>query len=404
MSESRESAAAAVPRQRRTQYDVAIIGLGAMGSAALWRLARRGARVVGIDRWAPPHVAGSTHGHTRIIREAYFEHPLYVPLVQRAYRLWDELERLSGDELFRATGGLMLGPARGTLVAGALRSAREHGLAHELVDAREVARRFPALAPAEGDVGVIEPRAGLLFPERGVRAMLDAAYALGAASGTGVRAASWRADAGGVTIATNDGDVTAARLIIAAGAWMSALVPELAASLSVMRQMGHWFIPRAHPERFGADRLPVMLWEHAPDHFFYSLPDVGDGLKASIHHEGRVVDPDAPREPVSSQETAQIRALLERLMPDGAGRVRETSTCLYTNTPDGHFAIGHHPAHANVVIASPCSGHGFKFAPAIGDLLADLAMDGGTGFDLSPFALGRLWGRELPHTTPGATP
>ena len=372
-------------------YDVAVIGLGAMGSAAVWQLARRGVRVVGVDRFAPPHPAGSTHGHTRIIREAYFEHPLYVPLVKRAYGLWDELAKSSGDELFRATGGLMLGPPQGTLVAGALRSAKEHGLAHELVDAREVARRYPALVPAAGDVGVIEPRAGVLFPERGVRAMLDAAHELGATTGTGVRVLTWRAEPNGVTITTTDGEVTAARAIFVAGAWMGALVPALAPSLSVMRQLGHWFVPRAHRERFRADRLPVMLWEHAADRFFYSIPDVGDGLKASIHHEGRAVDPDAPRAPVTPAETAQIRALLERLMPDGAGRVRETSTCLYTNTPDGHFAIGRHPDHANVVLASCCSGHGFKFAPAVGGLLADLVLDGGTAFDLSPFALSRLW-------------
>ena len=385
-------------------YDVAVIGLGAHGSAALWQLARRRVRAVGIDRWAPPHDRGSTHGRTRIIREAYFEHPLYVPLVQRAYALWDELARASGAVLFRRTGGLMLGPETGTLVAGALRSARTHGLDYELVDAREVARRYPALTPPGTDVGVIEPRAGLLFPELGVRTMLDAARAAGADTVLGAHVTDWRAGPGEVRITTDGGEIVAARAIIAAGAWMPKLVPELAPSLAVMRQLGHWFAPRAHAERFTADRLPILLWEHAPDRFFYSLPDVGDGLKASIHHEGRLVDPDAPRDAVTPAETAQILELLQRLMPDGAGPVRDTSTCLYTNTPDGHFAIGAHPAHAHVILASPCSGHGFKFAPAIGEVLADLVLDGRTGFDLTPFALPRLWRPGVPHTALRPTP
>jgi sarcosine oxidase len=395
-----ESAAAREPRQRKNPYDIAVIGLGAMGSAALWRCARRGARVAGLDRYAPPHALGSSHGRTRIIREAYFEHPLYVPLVQRAYALWDELAHETSAELFRRTGGVMLGPPDGSLVMGALRSAREHGLAHELVDAAEVRRRYPAIAPPRGAVGVLEPRAGLLFPERCVASALAAAHTRGAELRAGERVLSWRADGSGITVRTESGELRASRLIIAAGAWMGSFVPELDASLTPMRQLGHWFTPARHPELFRADRLPVLLWEHARERFFYSLPDVGDGLKASIHHEGRVADPDAPREGVTAAETAQIAALVERLMPGGAGAVRETATCLYTNTPDGHFAIGLHPAHPNVVIASPCSGHGFKFAPAIGELLADLALDGATGFDLAPFAISRLWRRPSPHTTP----
>ncbi|HUK63280.1 MAG TPA: N-methyl-L-tryptophan oxidase, partial [Dongiaceae bacterium] len=303
MKKPRESAPPPARGQRQLPYDVAVVGLGAMGSAALWQLARQGVRVVGVDRFRPPHDAGSTHGQTRIIREAYFEHPLYVPLVQRAYRMWDHLERISGYELFKPTGGLMLGPEQGTLVAGALRSAREHRLAHELVDAADVGKRYPALTPPAGDVGVIEPRAGLLFPERGLRVMLDAAISLGATVGVGVRVFSWEARARGVTLHTNDGDITAARAIFAPGAWIGALVPELASSLTVARQMGHWFQPRAHAERFRADRMPVLLWEHAPERFFYSLPDVGDGLKASIHHEGRTVHPDAPRQVVTQAET-----------------------------------------------------------------------------------------------------
>lgn len=380
-----------------------VVGLGAMGSAALWQLAQRGLRVIGVDRFSPPHAGGSTHGHTRIIREAYFEHPLYVPLVQRAYAMWDALERSSGVELFRKTGGLMLGPETGPLVAGALRSAREHGLEHELADAAQVRRRFPALTPPADAVGVIEPRAGIVFPERGVETMLRTALALGAEARTGVRVARWHATPAEVVVETDEGEVRAERMILAAGPWTPRLVPELAESLAPTRQMGHWFEPVAHSELFKWDRLPVLLWEHAPERFFYSLPDVGQGLKASIHHEGRPLDPDAPREPVTEYETSIVRALVKRLMPDGDGRLLETSTCFYTNTPDGHFVIGRHPDYANVVLASPCSGHGFKFAPVIGEILAALALDGGSAFDLSPFTPARLWRPRDPHTTPRAS-
>jgi sarcosine oxidase len=394
-----ESAAAPRPRQHVPAFDVAVVGLGAMGSAALWRLAKRGARVVGIDRFVPPHTRGSSHGRTRIIREAYFEHPLYVPLVQRAYALWDELAREEGAELFRRTGGLMLGPEDGTLVRGALRSARAHRLAHEVVDAREVRHRFPGLTPPDNAVGVIEPRAGVLFPEACVTSALAAARAHGAELRVGARVTGWDADADVVTLSTDVGAVQAGRVILTAGPWMGALVPELAGALTPARQLAHWFVPAAHPEWFRADALPVLLWEHERERFFYSLPDVGDGLKASIHHEGRAVDPERPSEPVTPAETATVRALVERLMPDAAGPVRETAVCLYTNTADGHFAIGAHPMHPRVFIASACSGHGFKFAPAIGELLADLALTGRCAFDLAPFALTRLWSPRSPYTT-----
>ena len=375
-----------------------------MGSATLWQLARRGVRAVGIDRWEPPHAQGSTHGRTRIIREAYFEHPLYVPLVKRAYQMWDELARASGERLFLATGGLMLGPEAGPLVQGALLSARTHHLEYELVDAREVARRFPALTPPTADVGVVEPRAGLVFPELGVRTMLAAARAAGAELRTGARVQAWSATSRGVTISTDRGEISAARVVIAAGAWIGDLVPQMAPSLTVTREMGHWFAPRAHAERFRGDRMPILLWEFEPARYFYSLPDDGDGFKASIHHEGRAIDPDAARDAVTDAETAQVRALVERLMPDGSGKLLDRNTCLYTNTPDEHFAIGAHPAHAQVTIVSACSGHGFKFAPAIGELVAQLALGGGSTFDISPFALARLWRSEAPHSAPRVTP
>ena len=373
-------------------WDVVIAGLGAMGSAAAYHLAQRGRRVLGLDRFAPPHVHGSSHGETRIIREAYFEHPLYVPLVQRAYTLWSDLEARTGATLLTPTGGLMLGPAGGVLVQGALRSAREHRLAHEQLDAREVARRFPAFHPAEGMEGVWEPRAGMLAPEACVEAHLRLARAHGATLRLDEPLRSWRADGEGVEVETARGRERAACLVLAAGAWTCALVPELALPLTGQRQVLHWFAPRARPERFDRTRFPIFILEHEPGRFFYGFPLVGGEVKVAIHGEGEPAEADVARTPPRNEERDQMRALLDRWLPDAAGDHRRAVTCLYTNTPDDDFVIDRHPHHPQVVIASPCSGHGFKFASAIGEALADLADGASPRTDLSPFRIARFAG------------
>jgi sarcosine oxidase len=376
-----------VTTSARAAADVLVVGLGAMGSSAAYHLAARGARVVGVDRYAPPHTHGSTHGRTRIIREAYYEHPVYVPLVQRAYMNWASLERESECTLFRKTGGLMVGPPEGVLVAGARRSAREHGLAHEELSATEIRRRFPGFAPADDMVGLLEPRAGVLFPELCVEANLSCARRRGAELHTGERVITWRAEADGVVVTTDRTTYRAGRLILSAGPWIGTLVPELHLSLEIERQLFHWFDPAAHREWFDADRSPIAIWEYDTDRLVATFPDVGHGVKIGVHHEGELVDPDGPRRPVAPDETQAVRALLRRLLPDAAGRLLATATCLYTNTPDHHFLIDVHPDHPQVILASPCSGHGFKFSSAIGEILADLALTGATDFDLSPFRL-----------------
>ncbi|HEX5178056.1 MAG TPA: N-methyl-L-tryptophan oxidase [Gemmatimonadaceae bacterium] len=373
-----------------TGCDVMVIGAGAMGSAAAYALARRGVRVTAIDRWAPPHAHGSSHGRTRIIREAYFEHPAYVPLVRRAYHLWAELERHTGRPLFRRTGGLTLGAPDGVLVSGALRSAREHGVEHEVFDAQELKRRFPALAPPNGTVGVHEHRAGILFPERCVESLRAAAREHGAVLETGERALRWDASSASVTVTTDHRVYHARRVILAAGAWLAPLAPALGVPLVVERQVIHWITPRKHPERVGARHLPVAIWEYAPGRMFYVIPDVGDGLKAALHHQGATVDPDESVAPASREEQAAALSLVDRYLHDAAGIVSESAACLYTNTPDGHFVIDAHPGAPQVIVASACSGHGFKFAPAIGEALADLALGTSPAVDVAPFRLSRF--------------
>jgi sarcosine oxidase len=364
------------------RWDAIVTGLGAMGSAAVREMSRRGLRVLGLDRYAPPHAHGSTHSRTRIIREAYFEHPAYVPLVQRAEQLWSELERDADEPLFVRTGGLMIGPERGTLVDGARTSADQHGLPYEMLPAAEVRRRFPALTPADDAVALHEPRAGVLFPEACVRALLSYALRSGADLRTNEPMLSWRVEGGVVRVATAIGENVADRLVLALGPWLPEFLNGAQMPLTVERQMQHWFSPRANAERFAPDHLPIALWE--TDRLFYTLPDFGDGIKIAIHHDGEVTDPHHVRRTINEDEDANARALVERFLPDGSGELRDRAVCLYTNTPDGHFLIDCHPDHPEVLIVSACSGHGFKFATAIGEIVADMIL-GETREDLGLF-------------------
>jgi sarcosine oxidase len=380
---------------RHDAYDVIVVGLGAMGSAACWHLARRGARVLGVDRFDPPHGHGSSHGRSRIIREAYFESPLYVPLVRRAYELWAELEAATGERLLHQTGGLMLGPPDGAVVAGALASARQHALPYEELSAAEVVRRFPGFRPTVDMVGVWEPRAGWLAPERAIAAHLALAARHGAELRTNEPALRWRAGGGGgagVEVTTAYGTYAARRLVLAAGAWTRALLgPALDLPLVVERVVQHWFRPARATDLFAPGRFPIFICEYAPGLAWYGFPDAGDGVKAALHHHGELgVDPDALRRDVGPDEVAYVRALLRTFMPAADGPLAESAVCMYTNTPDEHFVIDAHPGHPEVVIASPCSGHGFKFSSAIGELVAELATEGRTAFDLTPFRVGRL--------------
>ncbi len=373
---------------------VIVAGLGAMGSAAAYHLARAGARVVGLDRYAPPHAWGSSHGRSRIIREAYFEDPLYVPLVRRAYELWEALERDSGRTLWTRTGGLMLGAADSAVVTGALRSAQEHGLPHDLLDAAGVMRRVPAWRVPSDHVGVWEPRAGFLDPERAVETHLAGAIAHGAVIHTDEAVTAWRAEGDGVAVTTTRGTYRADRLVLAAGAWLTTLVDDAfgarLSSLAVERMAQLWFRPPRATSLFAPDRFPIFIAEFAPGRIWYGFPDAGYGVKAALHHGGERVDAETVRRTVRDDEVETVRELLRAHLPDADGPLVDTAVCLYTNTPDEHFIVDRHPEHAQVVVVSACSGHGFKFSTAIGDVLADLALDRAPRFDLAPFRLARL--------------
>lgn len=372
-------------------YDVIVVGLGVMGSATAYTLARRGLRVLGIDRHLPPHAYGSSHGKTRMIREAYSEHPQYVPLVRRSYQLWDELGHDAGGRTFlRKTGGLYIGPSDSPTVKGALSSAMQYRIPHEVLSAGKLHRRFPAFSPLEEWVGVYELRAGMLFVEPILEAYLEMAKLKGAELRLGDEVLSIDVSGGVVRVATARGTHEAGQAVVAVGPWTPELLGDLALPLTVERQVSHWFDPARDAQYFAPDRMPVSIWEYGPSKYFFTMPDAGDGVKVGLHHGGDAATPESVRRTVSPDEMAYITDMLRRFLPFAKGHLNASATCLYTNTPDGHFIVDRHPGHPEVIVLSPCSGHGFKFAPALAEGVLELVEGRRPTFDLSPFALSRF--------------
>jgi len=373
-----------------TLYDAVVVGVGGVGSAACYHLARRGRRVLGLERFDVPHAMGSSHGVTRIIRLAYYEHPSYVPLLRRAYELWRELEAGVGERLLHQTGSIDAGPAEDRVMAGSLTSCREHGLAHELLTSGDLSRRFPGYRLPADYLALLQPEGGLLLPERCIVAHVVAAQAAGAEIRARERLLGWEPAGDGVRVWTDRGAYRAGSLVVCAGSWIGKLVPALAALARPERQVLGWFQPR-RPELFAPERFPVFNLA-VPEGRYYGFPVWGvPGFKIGRYgHRGETVDPDGfEREPDEADE-AVLRAATRRYFPAADGPVMALRTCLFTTTPDEHFVLDRLPEVPQVVVASPCSGHGFKFCSALGEALADLAEGGETRHDLSLFRLGRF--------------
>lgn len=375
-----------------TRYDVIVAGLGAMGSATAAHLALRGKRVLGLERWMPGHPFGSSHGDSRIIREMYFEHPMYVPLVQRAHDLWRELEGHAGNSLMHTIGGLMIGPEGGALVNGTLRSAREHGLPYEILSSDEVTRRYPAFALRNGDVAVHDPRAGYLDPEACNAAHLKLAAKHGAELRFEEPLTSWNATSEGVEVATAFGNYFADRLVLSVGARSREIIGNLELPLEVERQAVFWFEPGTGDSRYDAKSFPIWAHEYVPGEICYGFPRLARGVKASVMHSGEIVESaDDVNRDVDQSEIEPLRSALSGVLPQlSHAIVVDRDVCLFTNTPDHDFVIDFHPESPNVLLSSACSGHGFKFASAIGEIQADLAAEGKSRFDLSPFRVSRF--------------
>jgi sarcosine oxidase len=358
-------------------YDAIVLGLGGMGSAAAYHLSRHGRRVLGLEAFAPGHANGSSHGRTRIIREAYAEAPAYVPLVQRAYALWRELEAESGQSLLRITGGLTIGPADNSAVTGVVASAEQYGLAYERLTPAETVARFPGFRLTDDLVAIYQPNSGILFPESCVAAHQMLAARHGAELRYAEPARRWAAAGAGVVVETDHGRYQADRLVVTAGPWAPAVLGELALPLTVTRMYNVHFEP-ARPELFAPDRCPIYGWK-VPEGEYYGFPALPEqGVKFGRHDGGEPCTPETARREVTAAEVDALRAVLDRYMPGAAGVVKWTLTCLYTNSADHHFIIDRHPAHPQVVYATGCSGHAFKFTSVIGEILADLALEGAT--------------------------
>jgi sarcosine oxidase len=357
-------------------YDVIVVGLGAMGSAAVYELARRGQRVLGLEAFAAGHCLGSSHGESRVIRLAYHEHPNYVPLLHRAYALWAALESESGEDLLTITGGLMIGAPESDLVSGALASARQHGLEYALYDADEIRGRYPALQPAAGEIALWEPRTGFLRPERCIAAHCRLAADGGALLHYEEPVRSWRSNADRVELATDKGTYVAKQVVFTCGARMSGVMGEAIAPIRAERMPLFWMEP-SEPELFELGRLPVYLWDIAGERSFYGFPHLDwPGAKVARHHTGELCDPDSVDRVVNAADEARLRAAIERRIPALNGRVASSVVCLYENSPDEHFLIDHLPDQPNVIYAGGFSGHGFKFASVVGEILADLVTTG----------------------------
>ena len=348
-----------------TTYDVVVVGLGGVGSAAAAALARRGQRVLGLDRFPPAHDQGASHGETRIVRKAYFEGAGYVPLLHRVYELWDELG------LLVRTGGLFLGAHDSRVLAGSLATAREWDLPHDVLAAADVTARFPDLAPPAGTVGLLEPDAGFVPPEAAVLAQLRRAAAAGADLRHGEPVTGWRAGQQGVTVTTDSGRYAAGALVLAPGRWAPELLPGLPVPLDVQDRMQYWFA--ADPGAMTPDRFPVWIWQLPDGTASYGVPASASGVKAAIHHSDVL--------PAGDWTAEQVHALLRPLLP-GLGALNRSARCTYAMTPDEHAVVGRHPDAERVLVACGFSGHGFKLTPVLGEALADLTVDGATRHDL----------------------
>jgi sarcosine oxidase len=356
--------------------DVAVIGMGAMGSLSAWRLASRGARVIAFERFRPGHDRGSSYGDTRIFRTAYFESPEYVPLLQRAGQLWRELETQTGTELLTLTGGLAIGEMDGGLVTGVLASAALHGLPHRVLDATQMKSLYQQHRLSAGEVAVRENEAGFLRPERSIAAAAARAEALGARVMVETEATSIEASSGGVVVESSRGRFEAKRALVTAGPWTAKLLPGLGLPLKVERQVQGW-LAVDDPAAFSPARFPVFIREIDGGRFRYGSPTTdGRTIKLGVHHEGTESDPDTIDREVADADVEPLKAFARDMLRNVSDRVVDARACMYTNTPDGRF-IAISPAEMpGVTVLSACSGHGFKFASVIGELMADAILDG----------------------------
>ncbi|MCZ6671907.1 MAG: N-methyl-L-tryptophan oxidase [Verrucomicrobia bacterium] len=364
-------------------FDVIVLGVGSMGSAACYHLAKRGIKVLGLEQFDIPHNQGSHHGKSRMIRKAYYEHPDYVPLLERAYELWDELEADATEKIIYRTGGLYLGSSYGSIITGSLESARKHGLPHRYLNHAEICEQFPSFQVPETFEGYFESEGGFIRPEDAVQEHAHQAEKNGARILASTPVLDWVSSPDGVEVKSSAGNFSAGQLIICAGAWTGPILRDLGIELTVTRQVQAWFEPKDDPKKFTHENFPCWFIETDPPHGHYGFPTLPSqkGLKIAEHKPGEPILADQVGQavdPPNQSELDDLQRVLNTFIPGAAGQLLKSCTCLYTNSPDQHFIVGKHPELDPVSLAAGFSGHGYKFASVMGEILADLATNGAT--------------------------
>ena len=372
------------------EFDCIVIGVGGMGSSTLYNLAKRGRRVLGLEQFDIPHAEGSSHGVNRIIRLAYYEHPSYVPLLRRAYELWSDIESVTGEQLLYKTGSIDTAPSGHEVFEGSLESCLLHDIPHRVLNHAQINEEFPGYQLPPGHMGLLQGDGGFVLSERSIVAYANAAMSTGAEIHAREVVSGWEPDQGGVRVFTDRGEYTAERLVITAGAWTSGMVPILDDLAVPERQVLAWLQP-IDGSLYTPDVFPVFN-AYFDEGRYYGFPVYGiPGFKVGrYHHLEEVIDPDFAIKTVNSEDEAVLRSAVERYFPKANGTTMTLKTCMFTNTPDEHFIVDVLPANSQVAVAAGFSGHGFKFASVIGEILADLAINGETEHNIDLLKIDRF--------------
>jgi sarcosine oxidase len=369
---------------------VIVVGLGAHGSSTAYQLAKRGVDVIGIDQFRPPHSMGSSHGPSRVLRMAYKEGPDYVPLLRRSFDLWHELNGLYHEPSFEVTGGLFMGQPTGRAMTGMQAASQEQDVEIQLMTPAEVREKYPSFLIPDGWEAIYDPKSGAIFPEIAVAAHLSLATQTGADLHFDEQVTGWSATSSGVTVTTSNGEYEADSLILTTGVWIPGMLGDLELPFEIER-VSLWMLePRANHDFFRAGNFPNASFEIGDKYPLYMQADYGTGVKLALDHHGTPTTPETVNRSINQEDHDKIFEHIRRFVPDLDGKVLDSDVCMYTNTPDLNFVVDKHPAHDNVIIGSACSGHGFKFAPVMGEILADLALEGESQFNLEMFSATRF--------------
>jgi len=375
---------------KKNIYDVIIIGLGAMGSAASYYLSKNGVKVLGLDTYEPPHKLGSSHGHTRVIREAYHEGTSYVPIVKRAYELWNELDHEIEDKLILEYGGMYLGDD-GKYLSDAKKSAKKYDIPIKEFSSKEIKEKYNILNPPNNFKGLLENRSGAVFPEKAISNFLSKSINNGSSHNYNEKVIGWEKQSKFYKVETDKNNYFAEKLIFSSGAWIKNLVPSLKLPVKIERQVLFWFDPIKDKDKFHYSNMPNTGWDLDNGMEFYTQPNIENkGFKVAMHHNGKFISENDLNRESNADDLSIVKNFLEEYIPSANGKLIDSRVCVYTNTPDLDFIIDFYPNDENLIICSPCSGHGFKFTPAIGEICSELVINNGINYDLSEFSIKRL--------------